>query len=64
MITNKRYQTLLMLATTGKPLNKDASEEEKKFYEECKRDYKVMKETAKKHGIKNPIIEIPFEVYF
>ena len=34
MITNKRYQTLLMLASTGKPLNKDATEEEKKFYEE------------------------------
>ncbi len=29
MITNKRYQTLLMLATTGQPLNKDATEEEK-----------------------------------
>ena len=42
MITNKRYQRLLMLATTGKPLNKDATEEEKKFYEECKHDYKVM----------------------
>ena len=28
MITNKRYQTLLMLATTGKPLKKDATEEE------------------------------------
>ena len=27
MITNKRYQTLLMLATIGKPLNKDATEE-------------------------------------
>ena len=53
-----------MLATTGKPLNKDASEEEKKFYEECKRDYKVMKETAKKHGIKNPILEIPMEIDF
>mgnify|MGYP006060058563 FL=1 len=64
MITNKRYQTLLMLATTGKPLNKDASEEEQKFYEEFKRDYKVMHETAKKHGIKNPIMEIPFEVDF
>ena len=64
MITNKRYQTLLMLATTGKPLNKDATEEEKKFYKECKRDYKVMLETAKKHGIKNPIMEIPFEVEF
>ena len=64
MITNKRYQTLLMLATTGKPLNKDATDEEKKFYKECKCDYKVMLETAKKHGIKNPIIEIPFEVDF
>ena len=64
MITNKRYQTLLMLATTGKPLNKDATEEEKKFYEECKHDYEVMKKTATEHGIKNPIMEIPFEVDF
>ena len=62
MITNKRYQTLLMLATTGKPLNKNATEEERKFYEECKHDYKVMHETAKKHGIKNPEMYIPFEV--
>ena len=53
-----------MLATTGKPLNKDATAEEKKFYEECKHDYKVMKGTAKKHGIKNPILEIPMEVDF
>ena len=52
MITNKRSQELLMLATTGKPLNKDATEEERKFYEECKHDYKVMKKTAKKNGIK------------
>ena len=29
MITNKRSQELLMLATTGKKLNKDATEEEK-----------------------------------
>ena len=64
MITNKRYQELLMLATTGKPLNKDATEEEKIFYEECIHDYEVMKETAKKHGIKNPILEIPIEVDF
>ena len=64
MITNKRYQTLLMLATTGKPLNKDATEEEKKVYEECKHDYEVMKKTATEHGIKNPIMEIPFEVDF
>ena len=41
-----------------------AEEEEKKFYEECKYDYKVMHETAKKHGIKNPILEIPMEVDF
>ena len=64
MITNKRYQTLLMLATSGKPLNKDATEEEKKFYEECIYDYEVMKKTAKKHGIKNPVLEIPMEVDF
>ena len=64
MITNKKYQQLLMLATTGKPLIKDATEEEKKFYEECIHDYKVMKKTAKKHGIKNPILEIPMEVDF
>ena len=64
MLTNKRYQQLLSLATTGKPLDKDATDEEKKFYKECKRDYKVMLETAKKHGIKNPIMEIPFEVDF
>ena len=53
-----------MLATTGKPLNKDATEEEKKLHEECKRDYEVMHETAKKHGIKNPILEIPMELDF
>ena len=53
-----------MLATTGKSLNKDATEEEKKFYKECKHDYKVMHETSKKHGIKNPILEIPIEVDF
>jgi len=49
MITNKRSQELLMLATTGKPLNKNATAEGKKFYEECKHDYKVMKKTAKKY---------------
>ena len=36
----------------------------KKILKECKRDYKVMLETAKKYGIKNPIMEIPFEVDF
>ena len=64
MITNKRYQELLMLATTDKPLNKDGTEEEKKFFEECKHDYEVMHGTAKKHGIKNPILEIPIEIEF
>ena len=64
MITNKRSQEILMLATTGKTLNKDATEEEKKFYKECKHDFKVMHDTAKKHGIKNPILEIPMEVDF
>ena len=64
MITNKRSQELLMRATTGKPLDKDSTEEEKKFYEECKHDYEVIHETAKKHGIKNPILEIPMEVDF
>ena len=32
MITNKRSQELLMLATTGNPLNKNATEELEKFY--------------------------------
>ena len=64
MITNMTYQKLFMLATAGKSLNKDATEEEKKFYEECKHDYTVMLETAKKHGIKTPILEIPMEVDF
>ena len=48
MITNKRSQELLILATTGKALNKNATEKEKKFYEEWKHDYKVMHETDKK----------------
>ena len=64
MITNKRSQELLMLATTGRPINKDATEEEKKFYEECKHDCKVMHEIAKKYGIKNPTLEIPMGVDF
>ena len=51
MITNKKSQELLMLATTGKKLNKDATKEEKKFFEECKHEFEVMKETAKKHGL-------------
>ncbi len=53
-----------MLSTTGNLLNKDATKEEKKFYKECKRDYKVILETSKKHRIKNPIMEMLFEVDF
>ena len=64
MITSKKLQKLLMLANTGKTINKDAIEEEKKFYEECKHDYKVMNKTSKKHCIKNPILKIPMEVDF
>ena len=62
MIMNKRYQTILMLAT-GNPLKKDATEGGG-FYEECKHDYKVMKKTPTEHGIKNQIMEIPIEVDF
>ena len=64
MITNKRSQESLMLAKTGKPLNKDVTKEESEFYEECKHDFKCIKEIAKKHGIKNPFLEIPMEVDF
>ena len=53
-----------MLASTSKPLNKETTEEEKKFFEEFNHDYEVMHKTVKKHGIKNPIMEIPFEVDF
>ncbi len=62
MTTNKRYVQLLAMAQTGKPLEKDASAEDKKIYEEMKQADKVMRESAKKLGIKNPILEIPFEV--
>ena len=62
MTTNKRYVQLLAMAQTGKPLKKDASAEDKKIYEEMKQADKVMRESAKKLGIKNPILEIPLEV--
>ena len=62
MTTNKRYVQLLPMAQTGKPLEKDASAEDKKIYEEMKQADKVMRESAKKLGIKNPILEIPLEV--
>ena len=62
MITNKRYQKLLMLATAGKPLPDDASQEEEIFYKEVMHDYEVMHKNAESLGIKDPILEIPFEV--
>ena len=51
-----------MLATTGKPLPDDAAPEEKIFYKEVMHDYEVMHKNAKSLGIKDPILEIPFEV--
>ena len=62
MTTNKRYVQLLAMAQTGKSLEKDASAEDKKIYQEMKHADKVMRESAKKLGIKNPILEIPLEV--
>ena len=62
MTTNKRYVQLLAMAQTGKPLEKDASAEDKKIYQEMKHADKVMLESAKKLGIKNPILEIPLEL--
>ena len=53
MFSNKKSQELLMLAKTGKPLNKGAIQGEKKFYEEFKYDYEIMHATVKKNGIKN-----------
>ena len=64
MISNKRYIQLLAMAQTGKKLENWASEEDKKIYEEMKQADKVMHESAKKLGIKNPILEIPMEVDF
>jgi hypothetical protein len=52
MTTNKRYVQLLAMAQTGNPLEKDASAEDKKIYEEMKQADKVMRESAKKLGIK------------
>ena len=62
MTTNKRYVQLLAMAQRCKPLEKDASAQDKKIYEEMKQADKVMRESAKKLGIKNPILEIPLEV--
>ena len=62
MISNKKWQQLLALATTGEKLPNDATEEEKQAYESLILDYKIMLETAKEQGIKNPEMYIPFEV--
>jgi len=62
MISNKKWQQLLALATTGEKLPNDATEEEKQAYESLVRDYKIMLQTAKEKGIKNPEMYIPFEV--
>ena len=62
MISNKKWQQLLALATSGEKLPNDATEEEKQAYESLVRDYKIMLETANEKGIKNPEMYIPFEV--
>ena len=62
MISNKKWQQLLARATTGEKIPIDATEEEKEAYESLVCDHKIMLETAKKHGIKNPEMYIPFEV--
>ena len=64
MTTNKRYVQLLAMAQTGKKLESWATDEDKKIYKEMKHTDKVMRRTAKKLGIKNPIMEIPLEVEF
>ena len=64
MTTNKRYVQLLAMAQTGKKLESWATEEDKKIYQEMKHADKVMRESAKKLGIKNPIMEIPLQVEF
>ena len=62
MTTNKKYVQWLAMAQTSKKLESWATEEDKKIYEEMKHADKVMRESAKKLGIKNPILEIPLEV--
>ena len=63
MISNKKWQQLLALATTGEKLPNDATEEEKEAYESLVRDHKIMLETAEKHGINNPEMYIPCLLY-
>ena len=62
MISNKKWQQLLALATTGEKLPNDATKEEKEAYESLVRDHKIMLETAKEKDIKNPEMYIPLEI--
>ena len=62
MTTNKRYVQLLAMAQTGRKLENWATEEDKKIYKEMKQADKNMRKSAKKLGIKNPILEIPLEI--
>ena len=50
------------MAQTGKKLESWATDEDKKIYQEMKHADKVMRESAKELGIKNPILEIPLEI--
>ena len=62
MTTNKRSVQLLAMAHTGKKLESWATDEDKKIYEEMKQADKNMRKSAKKLGIKNPILEIPLDI--
>jgi len=50
------------MAQTGRKLESWATDEDKKIYEEMKQADKNMRRSAKKLGIKNPILEIPLEI--
>ena len=62
MTTNKRYVQLLAMAQTGRKLESWATEEDKKIYKEMKQADKNIRKSAKKLGIKNPMLEIPLEI--
>ena len=62
MITNKKYQKLLMLATTVKPLPDDAALAEEIFYKEEMHEYEVIQKNTELPGTKDPYLEIPLEV--
>ena len=51
-----------MLAITSKQLPDDSTSEEDIFYKEVMHNYEVMHKNAESLGIKDPILEIPFEV--